>query len=200
MSFVAAFYNFTIELSHVDEGIFTRFRVKTALHPHEPLEHLYARVLAYAHAFKPDQVFSQGFFDLKEPTIWEKDILGEVLSWVYVGVPESKVLEAALRTCPLASFRIYFHQDDQVDRLCSLMKSSRSAWLSRIVFYRFQESFLQNLVPFDSSSPVWTLTFVDDGVYLACGEQEFESSVTLLDMSREFQRWLQSQDATPDLP
>lgn len=194
MSFVAAFYNFTVELSHVDGGIFTRFRVKTALHPHESLEHLYARVLAYAHAFKPEQVFSQGLFDLKEPTIWEKDVLGEVLSWVYVGVPEHKVLEAALRTCPLATFRIYFHRDDQIDRLCYLMKGSRSAWLSRIAFYRFQESFLQNLVPFDSSSPSWILTFVDDEVYLAFNGQEFQSSLTRLDMSREFQRWLQSQD------
>jgi len=195
MSFVAAFYHFTVELSHVEAGIFTRFRVKTALHPHEPLEHLYARVLAYAHAFKPDQVFSQGFFDLKEPTIWEKDILGEVLSWVYVGVPESKVLEAALRTWPMASFRVYFHQDEQVDRLCYLMKSSRSPWLSRVEFYRFQESFLQDLVPFDSSSPSWTLTFVDEGVYLAFNDHEFESSMARLDMSREFQRWLQSQGA-----
>ena len=197
MSFVAAFYNFTVELSHVDGGIFTRFRVRAALHPNESLEHLYARVLAYAHAFRPAQVFSQGLFEPREPTMWEKDLLGEVLSWIYVGVPEAKVLEAALRASPQTSFRIYFHEPGQVDRLCYLMKGSRSAWLSRIAFYQIDENFLQAVAPFDESSPSWTLTFVDGQVYLAIRDQEFESSLHHLDMGAEFQRWLQAQGAEP---
>ena len=190
MSFVAAFYSFTIELSHVDGGIFRRFRVKTALHPHESLEHLYARILAFAHAYRPEQVFSQGLFNPREPTMWEKDIVGEVLSWNYVGVPDAKVLETALRTWPQAAFRLYFYEDGQVEKLCHAMRASRGTWLSRIGFYRFDPGFLEALLPFDSSSPLWTLTFVDNQVYLAFDDQEFESSLSVLDMSAEFQRWL----------
>lgn len=195
MSFVAAFYSFTVELNHVDGGIFTRFRLKTALHPHESLEHLYARVLAYAHAYRPEQAFSQGLFEPRDPTIWEKDVLGEVQAWVYVGVPETKVLETALRTWPSASFRIYFYQQDQVDRICYLMNGSRSPWLSRVTFYRLDAELLQALVPLHDSSPSWNVTFVDDEVYLSVQGHEFQSSLPALDMAREFQQWLTMQNA-----
>ena len=79
MSFAAAFFNFSVDLSNADRGVYARFRVKVPQHPLESLEHLYARELAYCHCYREGQLFSGGMFEPKDPTIWQKEITGELL-------------------------------------------------------------------------------------------------------------------------
>jgi len=116
MSFAAAFYNFSITLNNAEQGVFCRFRIKVPLHPLESLEHLSARMLAFTHCYREGQAFSSVLFEPKEPTIWHKDVTGDVLLWAQVGCPDRKKLEHSLRSAPLAEHRIYFFHPEQVER------------------------------------------------------------------------------------
>jgi uncharacterized protein YaeQ len=191
MSFAAAFYNFTVELNHIDRQVFTRFRVKTALHPSESLEHLYTRIIAYAHCYRAEQSFTQGLFEPKEPTIWKKEITGEVLLWVQVGVPERRKLEVSLRSAPAAEHIIYFYEPQHIPAFCHMLRGSKTNWVKDIEFFRISDNLLESLIPLDHSSPTWQLTFVDQHLYLACDGTELEGDITPVDIWEEYQASLE---------
>jgi uncharacterized protein YaeQ len=190
MSFAAAFYNFTVDLSHNDRDIFTRFRVKTPLHPNESLEHLFARMIAYVHCYREGQGFSQGLFEPKEPTIWQKDVLGETLLWVHVGVPDKKKIETTLRTHPKAEHRIYFYEAEQISRFCHMLRGSKTDWVKDIQFFLIPSAILEALVPLERSSPIWNVTIIDDELYLTCDTIELQTRVTTVDIWAAYQESL----------
>lgn len=187
MSFATAFYNFSIELNHVDRDVFARFRVKTPRHPLESLTHLHARVLAYAHCYRPGQSFTQGLFEQKEPTIWERDVTGEVLLWVQVGVPERKKLEQTLRSAPNAQHVIYFYEREQIHEFCQMLRGSRSNWVLPITFWMIDPGLLEALNSLERSSPNWQITCVDGHLYLNCDGMELDGPITPISIWDEYQ-------------
>ena len=198
MSFAAGFYNFTIELNHTDRDIFTRFRVKTPLHPNESLEHLFARMIAYAHCYREGQSFSHGLFEPKEPTIWQRDILGETLLWVQVGVPDRKKIEVTLRSHPQAEHRIYFYEPSQIMQFCHLLRGSKTNWVKDIQFFQISPRILEELVPLARSSPLWNVTIVDNQLYLTCDGTELQTSLDPVDIWQSFQESLLIDERSPD--
>jgi uncharacterized protein YaeQ len=199
MSFAAAFYNFTVELSHNDRDIFTRFRVKTPLHPHESLEHLFARMIAYVHCYREGQEFSRGLFEPKEPTIWQRDILGDTLLWVQVGSPDRKKLETTLRAHPQAEHRIYFYEQEQIAQFCHMLRGSKTDWVKEIQFFLIPSALLEALVPLERSSPLWNVTIVDDELYLTCDGTDLQDKVVTVDIWAAFQDSL-LQEGGPSEP
>lgn len=190
MSFAAAFYNFTVELNHTDREIFSRFRVKTPLHPAESLEHLYARMLAYVHCFRDGQSFSHGLFEPKEPTIWLKDILGDTFLWVQLGVPEKKKLEVTLRSSPQAEHRIYFYEESQTTQFCHMLRGSKTNWVKDIQFFQISPKILEDLIPLERSSPLWNVTIVDNQIYLNCDGVELQTSIAPVSIWQAYQESL----------
>lgn len=197
MSFAAGFYNFTIDLTHTDRGIFTHFRVKTPRHPFESLEHLFARMIAYSHCYRVGQTFSHGLFEPKEPTIWHKDVTGEILLWVNVGAPDKKKIEATLRAQPLAEHRVYFYAPGQVYDFCHGLRGSKTNWVKDVQFYLIPSSILQELVPLEDSSPVWSVTIVDNQLYLSCDGIELEGEIAPIDIWQAYQESLSSDHSPP---
>jgi uncharacterized protein YaeQ len=193
MSFAAAFYNFSVDLNHVDAQVFTRFRLKTARHPEESLEHLYARMIAYAHCYREGQTFSQGLFDQREPTIWQKDVTGDLHLWVEIGAPDRKKLEIALRAGPSVEYRVYFYSTEQIPLFCHYLRGSKTNWVKEIQFYELSSDFLERLAPLERSSPEWSITFVDNHIYLVIDGMEFESAVRPVDIWAEYQTSLEAE-------
>jgi uncharacterized protein YaeQ len=195
MSFAAAFYNFTVDLNNSDLGIYAQFRVKTARHPYESLEHLYARMIAYGHAYREGQSFTQGMFEPKEPAIWQRDVTGETLLWIEVGPVDKRKLEVALRTSPSAEHRIYFYSPEHTREFCRILKGSKTNWVKDIHFYQIPASFLEALVPLERSSPIWSMTFIDNRLYLICDGHDFECDLAPVDIWAEFQSYLEDEAA-----
>jgi uncharacterized protein YaeQ len=195
MSFAAAFYNFTVDLSHNDREIFTRFRVKTPLHPHESLEHLFARMIAYVHCYREGQEFSRGLFEPKDPTIWQKDILGDTLLWVQLGTPDRKKIETTLRAYPKAEHRIYFYEPGQISQFCHMLRGSKTNWVKDVQFFSIPPSILEALVPLERSSPLWNVTIVDDELYLTCDETELQARISSVDIWAAYQESLLTEDS-----
>ena len=190
MSFAVAFYNFTIELNHTDRDVYIRFRVKTPHHPLESLQHLFARTIAYAHCFREGQTFPHGLFEPKEPTIWHKDILGETLLWVQLGVPDKKKLEVTLRASLQAEHRIYFYEENQSMQFCHMLRGSKTNWVKDVQFFQISPKLLEELVPLERSSPIWNVTFVDNQLYLNCDGAELQSAMIPLSIWDVYQESL----------
>jgi len=198
MSFAAAFYNFSITLNNAEQGVFCRFRIKVPLHPLESLEHLSARMLAFTHCYREGQAFSSVLFEPKEPTIWHKDVTGDVLLWAQVGCPDRKKLEHSLRSAPLAEHRIYFFHPEQVPEFCHMLRGSKTNWVQDIQFFMLPEKIIAELVPLSRSSPEWLVTYIDDRLYLTCDGAEFEAELRSIDIWSCYQDYLLQEQPAAD--
>ena len=187
MTFVAGFYSLNVELNNTDEGIFHKFRVKTARHPEESSIHLQARLLAFVHSYREGLRFTQGLFEPKEPTFIQQDATEEILLWGQVGVPERKKLETALRRSPKAAFRDYFYLESDLPTFCHMLRGSKINWVSPIQFYSIDPKFLEKLSELERSSVSWSVTCIDDHIYLNCDGHELDTQLTSLDIWSAFQ-------------
>lgn len=195
MTFVAAFYTFTIELNHSDRNIFTNFRVKVPRHELESREHFYARMIAYLHAYKTGIEFTQKVSDPKQPTIVLTDEIGSVMQWIDVGAPEKRKLELSLKQNPSAEHRIYFYTADDVSQFCHHLRGSKTNWIETVSFYTIEAALIEQLITSETTSPHWIVSFIDDHLYISANDIELESDLHQIDIWQEFQSSL-TEDGT----
>lgn len=188
MSFVDGFYTFTVALTNADRGLYEQLRVKLAKHPHESAEYLCARMLAFVHCYEQGLEFSQGLFEPKEPTIWKKDVLGELLCWIETGVPDKKKLQHALRQHKQTRHLIYFYEPGHSEEFChSCLRGSNSNWVAPIEFFEIDGGFLTEAAALLSSRVKWEITIVDNIVYLVMNGTEFQTIVRPVNIWEQYQ-------------
>lgn len=196
MGFVDGFFSFKIDLSDSERAIYTTFRVKTPKHPDESFEHLVARVIALTHSWEEELNFSEGLFKPAQPTIWKQNLLGKIESWIEVGVPEKKKLERALRQDPPSKqYTIYFYEEEQIKEFCHLLRGSKQNWVAAIKFYLIDPKALSQLIEGVTSSTSWSISIVDESLYMSCGEQSFTLMINALDIWSHFQLSIQNAES-----
>ena len=108
MALGATIYNFAIQLSHVDRGVYQSLALKVARHPSEAEDYLVARVLAYCLEFTEGLAFSRGLADPDEPALAVRDLTGELRAWIDVGTPDATRLHKASKAAPRVA--VYTHK------------------------------------------------------------------------------------------
>ena len=186
MTLVAAFYNFTIELNHVDRGIFTTFRVKVPHHELESIEHFFATVVAYCHSYTPELSFSHTASS-DTPALSSHDAVGELQTWIAVGPPEKRPLELSLKQNPQAVHTVYFYQEEDLPRFCHYLRGSTSNWIKNVTFYHIEDSLLTQVAEIEDISPTWNISFIDGTIYLTVKSLELESTIEAVDIWDAFQ-------------
>src|SRR4051812_10388272 len=104
----ATIYNFAIQLSNVDRGVYESLALKVARHPSEAEDHLVARVLAYCLEFTEGLAFSRGLSEPDEPALAVRDLTGELVAWIDVGAPDAARLHKAAKAAPRVA--VYTHK------------------------------------------------------------------------------------------
>lgn len=190
MTFVAGFYNFSIELNQSDRGLFAAFRLKTPRHESESLAHFYARMISFLHCYRQGQEFTRDTSDPKMPTIWERDAVGAIHLWVHVGLCDKRKLEVSLKQHPKATHIVYFFDEVQKQSFCHHLRGSKTNWVKDVLFYQISPTFLEELARYESSSPHWTATIVDNRLYLHVDGNDFESEISPIDIWEAYQESL----------
>ena len=109
MALTATIYNFDINLSDVDRGVYETLSVRAAQHPSESDEYLITRVLAYALEFAEGIAFSRGIAEPDEPAIMVRDLTGGITVWIDIGAPDAGRLHKASKAAPRVV--VYSHRD-----------------------------------------------------------------------------------------
>ena len=98
MALKATIYKVDLNIANMDVHQYGDFQFTMALHPSETIERLMVRVLAYARFAEERLEFTKDLFETDEPALWEKDLTGQLVKWIEVGLPdEDKVKKAAAR-------------------------------------------------------------------------------------------------------
>ena len=180
-----------MNITNADTGASGRVRIKTPRHPYESLEHLYARVLAYTHAWQNGLSFSHGLFNPDEPCMWKKDELNNILHWIDTGCPAKKKLLKALRSPspypPGTQYSVYFYNPSQISEFCDELRGSKSNWISNIQFYSLNPQTIEALIPLEKSSSRWDVTIIDNSLFMLCDGIEIHTEIKPLSMWDEYQ-------------
>ena len=137
MSFIDGFYTFNIDLVNVENNIYDKLFLKIPKHPNESFEELISKVLAYCHSYKKELTFSDGYFSPSDPTIWQKDVIGNILSWIQVGAPSYKKIHKAIQQNSESTFKIYFYDKKEPNEFCYDFRSVKTQDFNKIKFSDF---------------------------------------------------------------
>lgn len=198
MTFVAAFYTFSVELNVAERELYTSFRLKVPRHELESVQHLYARMIAFLHCYRDGQMFTKEVSDPKEPTIVLTDPVGELLLWVHVGGIERRKLELSLKQHPKTPHSVYFFDETQIHAFCHALRGSKSNWVEDVQFFLLDRDFLDQVASLERTSPAWVATFIDDRIYLTIDGRDFESPLRAVDIWDEYQKHLLASTSASD--
>lgn len=187
MSFGGSFITLTADISDTKRGLYAKARVRTLQHPLEPLSFLITRLLTYCHVYAESVEFTQGLYDLKQPTLIEKDSLGSLVQWIDVGGADAKKLERSLRTDPECKHSIYFETEEQITKFCHHLKGSKTNWIKSSEFYKWDQEFTTEIAEDFPARPIWQISFIDSSVYLDTGSKELTCLLEPLNMWAYFQ-------------
>jgi uncharacterized protein YaeQ len=105
----ATIHQFSVQLSHVDRGIYDSIELRVARHPSESEEFMWARVLAFCLERQEGLAFSKGLEDPDQPALEVRDLTGGLRAWIEVGTPDAARLHRAAKAAPRVA--VYTHTD-----------------------------------------------------------------------------------------
>ena len=108
MALTATIYNFEVQLSDTDRGVYEALSLRLARQPSETAEYLLTRALAYCLEWTEGLAFSRGLAEPDEPTLAVRDLTGELRAWIDVGAPDAARLHKAAKAAPRVA--VYTHK------------------------------------------------------------------------------------------
>lgn len=87
MALKATIYKADLNIANMDDHIYGDYQLTLALHPSETLERLMVRLMAFARFASDELEFTKDLFETDEPALWQKDLTGQLETWIEVGLP-----------------------------------------------------------------------------------------------------------------
>lgn len=84
-----------VAIADIDRGYYRDHVLRLALHPSETGERMMLRLLAFALHADDALEFGRGLSAEDEPDLWQRDLTGNVLTWIEVGLPDVRELRKA---------------------------------------------------------------------------------------------------------
>jgi uncharacterized protein YaeQ len=180
MALQATVYNFDIELTDHDRGVYESLALRVARHPSESEEFLIARVLAYLLEYAEGIAFSRGVSDPDEPAIGIRDLTGAINVWIDIGTPDAARLHKASKTA--ARVVVYTHKDPRqfLDRLAG-EKIHRANTLE---LYALDRALVGALVARLDRRVAWSVAVSDRELYISIGAENLTGRVVPLQRGR----------------
>lgn len=95
MALKATIYKADLQITDMDRHVYGEHALTIARHPSETDERMMARVLAYALYAEEGIAFTKGLFDVDEPEVWVKNLVGEITLWIDLGQPDDARIRRA---------------------------------------------------------------------------------------------------------
>jgi uncharacterized protein YaeQ len=173
MALTATLYNFDIELSDVDRGVYETLAIRAACQPSETVEYLLTRVLAYCLEYAEGISFGKGLAEPDEPALTVRDLTGSLKVWIEVGAPDAARLHRASMATPRVV--VFTHKDPE-----SVLRQLRGERIHRaetIEIYSFDRTMLAELGEKISRRTAFTLSVSDREMYLTLGETTYNATI-----------------------
>ena len=174
MALTATIYNFDIELSNVDRGVYETLSLKAARQPSETEEYLVARVLAYCLEYTDGIAFTKGIAEPDEPAVVVRDLTGALKTWIDIGSPDAarlhKASKAASRTV------VYTHKDPQ--QLLRQLEGERIHRAEHVEIFGIDRPLIDAMVVRLDRRTTFSLSVTEGHLYVTFGDETLDGAVT----------------------
>lgn len=173
MALTSTIYNFEIQLSDMDRGVYETLEIKAAQHPSESAEFLVTRVLAYCCEFTEGIAFSQGVSSPDEPAVFVRDLTGRLRTWIDIGSPDAARIHRASK----ASDRvvIYTHKDPK--QVLGNWAGERIHKSEAVELLALDRAMLAAIVSTLERRMSFSLTITERHLYVAIGDQVIDGGI-----------------------
>lgn len=108
MALTATIYRVSVELAHIDRGVYETLDLRLARHPSETLDYMATRLLAYCLEYTEGIALTDGVSSGDEPAIVVRDLTGKLTAWIEVGLPSWERLHRGHKQAGRAA--VYTHR------------------------------------------------------------------------------------------
>ncbi|MFN8444553.1 MAG: YaeQ family protein [Caldilineaceae bacterium] len=165
MALSATIYNFLIDLSDVDRGVYETLDLRVARQPSETAEYMLMRVLAYCLEYEEGIEFTQGVAAGDEPAIYVRDRTGRIIAWIEVGLPDAERLHRGSKLAERAA--IYTHRD--VNQLLTQYAGKKIYRAEEIPIYAFDRRLIEEAATALDRRTSLTVSITERQLFLAVG-------------------------------
>jgi len=169
----ATIHQFTVQLSHVDRGVYETLELRVARHPSESEDFMCARVLAYCLEHQDGLAFSKGLADADQPALEVRDLTGTLVAWIEVGAPDAARLHRASKAAPRVA--VYTHRD--VERYWASLAGERIHRAETLELCGIAGAPLATLTARLERRTTFDLSVSEDVMYLTLGGEVVEGAV-----------------------
>jgi uncharacterized protein YaeQ len=181
MALTATIYNFDIQLSDVDRGVYETLAFRVARHPSETEEYLVTRVLAYCLEYADGIAFGRGLSEPDEPAITVRDLTGALVAWIEVGAPDADRLHRASKASPRAA--VYTHKDGAA--LVRQLAGARIHRAESVEIHAVSRSLLEALVARLDRRTRFDLAVTDRHLFVTIGGETLDGVVERFHLEAE---------------
>ena len=175
MALTATLYQFAIDLSHVDRGVYETLDLRVARHPSESAAYMLTRVLAYCLEFREGIAFTEGVSAGDEPAVVVRDLTGRLTAWIEVGLPTPERLHRGHKLAGHAA--VYTHRD--VRQWLGQLPGARVYRAEDVVVVAFDPATIEDAAARLERRTAVTISVVDQQIFLAIGETQWTLSPTV---------------------
>lgn len=166
-------YNFEIDLSHVDRGVYEALSFRVACQPSETPDFLLTRVLAYCLEFQEGLSFGKGFTEPGEPALAVHDLTGNMKVWIDVGAPDPARLHKASLIVPRVV--LYTHKEPRT--LLPQLAAARIHRAAHLEVYSLDRGFLDALAARLERRTRLAVAVSDGHLYVTAGAETLSAPV-----------------------
>jgi uncharacterized protein YaeQ len=176
MALQATIYNFDIELTDNDRGVYESLALRVARHPSESEDYLVARLLAYLLEFVEGIAFSRGISDPDEPAIAVRDLTGTIVTWIDIGTPDAARLHKASKAATRVA--VYTHKDPR--QFLGRLAGERIHQADELELYAIDRALVSALVERLDRRVAFSVSVVDRELFIAIGTDNLSGAVARL--------------------
>lgn len=173
MALTATIYNFEVQLSDVDRGVYESLSVRAARQPSETEEYLATRVLAYCLEYTDGITFTKGLAEPDTPALEVRDLTGALKSWVEVGSPDAARLHKASKASP----RVAVYTAKDAAKLAAQLGGERIHRAEQVEIYGFDPAFIAEFVARLERRTEFELAITERHLYLTIDGETFDGAV-----------------------
>ncbi len=95
MALKATIHKLELSVADMDRGYYGTHAITIARHPSETSLRMMIRVAAFAAFAEETLEFGRGISAEDEPALWTRDLTGNILHWIELGLPDDRLLRRA---------------------------------------------------------------------------------------------------------
>jgi uncharacterized protein YaeQ len=165
----ATIYQFLIDLSDMDRGVYETLELRVARHPSETAEYMVVRVLAYCLEYQEGITLTEGVSAGDEPALLVRDPTGKVIAWIEVGMPDAARLHRGSKRAGRVA--VYTHRDAR--QLLAQLAGEKIHRASEIPIRAFDRGIITEIAETIDRRTSLALSITHGELYVSIGDRTF---------------------------